>query len=62
MQREERWLQRVGFLRVQAHPLMHEVGVETVAQGGTGLEALLNDLGSRPEQRPVALCQSGRLV
>ena len=50
MQRDERGLQRGGFLRVQAYPFMHEVGVEAVAQGdvgdgGAGLGALLNDLG-----------------
>lgn len=42
MQRDERWLQRGGFLRVQAYPFMHEVGVEAGAQsdvgdGGAGL-------------------------
>ncbi len=50
MQWDERWLQRGGFLCVQAYPFMHEVGVEAVAQGdvgdgGVGFRALLNDPG-----------------
>ncbi len=49
-QRNESRLQHHGFLRLHSNPFMDEVRVETVAQRnagnrGSGLGALLNDLG-----------------
>ena len=49
-QRNERWLQRHGFVRVHPNPFMDEVRVKAVvlrdaSNRGAGLSALLDNLG-----------------